>query len=109
METITGVENLKDEWRKTKIKYGDLRGLSNRFALSEKFGINPMQTYFYSAGGNGKVRIEVWADIYTNGKGGFRNYSIKELVKEVTDITEGEITIIFGYNKWNEHRTDSDQ
>lgn len=112
METITGIKNLQDEWRKLKLKVGDLRGMKNRFNISQKLGVPALQTFFYSMGGNGKERMEVWADIsYDENSTGWRVYNMKDLLQEVKEAKEKNHSCLYiqlGYIKWNEHRTDGD-
>ena len=107
---IVGVENLKDEFRKYKLKTGDLKGLKNKFALSERLGIPALSTFFYLAGGNGKKKPEVYADIqaksWTNS---FWVYSMKELIEEIESVEDNEFEIQLCLAMWNEHRTDADR
>jgi hypothetical protein len=107
METIIGIEALKDEYRKAKLKTGDLRGLKNRFALSKRLGINQMQTWYYSVSGNGDKRAEVYADVYRDGDSIGWYYSLKDLIESLGG--PGEITISIEVAMWNKERTDADR
>lgn len=116
METITenkvivGIENLKDEFRRAKLKVGDLRGLKNRFDLSKRLGVAPLHTFFFSMGGNGKERCEVYAEITPIGKDtSLTVYSIKEMVEEINGWNENEFEVQFCNARWNQHRTDANR
>lgn len=60
-KSIIGLENIKDEFRKLKLKFGDFRGLKNKFELAEKFEINTLQIFYYS---NIPQKNEITATIY---------------------------------------------
>lgn len=109
MRTVIGLENLKNEFRKAKLSCGDLRGLKNRFSLSEKLGINSFQTYYYSVGGNGGERMELTADCYgLNKQGDIYAYTMKDLIDDIKEeIGEFEINLVC--LKWNKQRTDADR
>lgn len=108
METITGIKNLKDQFRKAKLMCGDLRGLKNRFALSEKFNIAALHTYFYSAR---KIdeRIELTADCYgLDGQGNVYAYTMQGLVEDMKDMS-GSFEVHLIALEWNKKRTDANR
>lgn len=112
MKTIQGIENLKDEFRKAKIIHGDFRGLKNKFALTERFEIDPMQTFFFAAGGaRGRFgedigKVEIIGYISENDDDfGFCEYTMKDFVKEVKKYT-CPLYITFEVLKWNKGGTD---
>ena len=117
METIIGAENLRDEYRKAKLKNGDLRGLKNKFELAAKFGIPEMQIAFYSMGGArgrigdgdiSKVEIEFQLSNSTNDYLG-NGYTLKEL-NDCIENLNGEVDGFEGYFsavKWNKYGTDA--
>lgn len=100
MKTVIGLNNLKDEFRKAKIQCGDLRGLKNKFELSERFGINPMQTYFFATSSNGGERYELVVE------GDVNSYTLKELIQDVKGLNK-PIEISFVCLTWNKLRTDA--
>lgn len=106
MKQVIGIESLKDEWRIAKLKSGDLRGLKNRFALSKRLGINQMHTWFHAVGGNGKERIEVYAEVYIDGQDCGWQYSLKDLLVTI-DNPEGPVVIQLCAARWNKERTDA--
>lgn len=106
MEKVIGIENLKDQFRRAKIMCGDLRGLKNRFELSEKFGIDPMQTYFYATASS-EERAELTADCYGNdGQGNIHDYTMSGLVEQMKNET-GEFEVNLVCLVWNKYRTDA--
>lgn len=106
---IIGIEALKDEFRKAKLKCGDMRGLKNSFELSEKFGIPALQTFFYKMGGNGGQRMELTADCYSiESSLSIYAYTMTQLVEEIKNETEAyEVNLICLV--WNKKRTDADR
>lgn len=114
METITGIAALKDEWRKTKIKIGCSQGFKNAFALSEKFGINPLQTFFYKNGGWAGEKIEMHYELQYYEGGDWRpvgsGYTMAELVTEAKKHDyRNELHVNFTSVKWNKQRSDADR
>lgn len=109
METIIGINALKDEFRKGKLRCGDLRGLRNRFELSAKFGVAALQTYFYSNVGSGNERMELTADCYAlDGQCDVHAYTMSGLVDDIkTEPGLFEVHLIC--LKWNKYRTDADR
>jgi len=108
MKTITTIEALKDEFRKVKLQVGDLRGLKNRFELSERLGIAGLHTFYYSMGGNGKERSEVYADITPKGqKSSFWSYSMKEMLIDIENCCENEFEIQMCNARWNSERNEA--
>lgn len=107
METIIGIENLKDQYRKAKLMCGDLRGLKNRFDLSEKLGINSLQTYYNSVSTHGGERFELVANCTEQGTGSNVNeYTMKDLIepmKKWPGVYEVELECL----TWNKRRTDA--
>ena len=109
MSTIIGIANLKDAFRKAKLQCGDLRGMKNSFALSAKFNIPALQTYFFRMGGNGDERMELTADCYgQNGQGDIFAYTMGGLVKDIKD-EKGEFEVNLICLKWNKARNDADR
>ena len=109
METVIGIENLKDKFRLAKLKCGDLRGLKNSFALTEKFGLPALQTFYFKAGGNGDERMELVADCYGNEKqGDIYAYNMGDLVNDIKKEI-GEFEVHLTCLKWNKERTDADR
>ncbi len=109
METVIGIENLKNQFRKAKLMCGDLRGLKNSFSLSEKLGVPALQTWFFKSGGNGEERMELTADCYmVNGTISIHAYTMKGLIEDMKNETElYEVYLVC--LKWNKHRTDADR
>lgn len=104
---LTNIEAVKDAFRFAKVKYGDFRGLKNRFELAEKFGIEPLQVLFYSNGGHGKERVEIEVSIRENENDTAPDHvwSIRDLVEELKDIKKCEIEIVaYKWNKWRTER-----
>lgn len=107
---LTGYRELLDEFRKAKLKAGDLRGFKNPVSLAEKFGLNTMQVAFVVCGGNGKERMEVYAEITPKGyESSYWVYSMGELLADLKSTESTEFEIGFHVAKWNEHRTDADR
>lgn len=110
MSRIVGIENLKDQFRKAKLMCGDFRGLKNRFALSEKFNIPGLQTYFYSVGGGNQEgqRMELVADCYQQGESdrAIYAYTMNGLVEDMRD-EEGVWDVNLICLTWNKERTDA--
>lgn len=113
MKQVVGIKNLTDEFRRAKIIAGDLRGLKNAITLSERLGVNAMQTLFFMAGGNGGYKIEVYADITRDGEENSSwSYSMKDMVEEIEFEKKhgaNKFEIIFYYCKWNKKGTDCDR
>jgi hypothetical protein len=110
MESIvTGLNALKDKFRLAKLKCGDLRGLKNRFSLSEKLGVATLQTYFYSTGGNGDTRAELTADCYSvESDRCIHEYTMGGLIEEMKGETElYEVHLIC--LMWDKERTDAER
>lgn len=110
MNQVTGIENLKDQFRKAKLICGDFRGLKNRWSLSEKFGIPMLQTLFYSVGGGNfeGVRMELTADCYHESEISRHAFTMKGLVEEMKDA-DGVWDVRLICLVWNKHRTDADR
>lgn len=109
METIIGIEKLKDEFRKAKLKCGDLRGLKNAFRLSEKFNVPALQTFYYKSGGNGEKRMELVADCYSlESSLSIHAYTMKELIQEIKNETE-EYEVNLTCLEWNKYRNDAER
>jgi hypothetical protein len=107
MNKVIGLENLKDEFRKAKLKCGDLRGLKNAFALSTKFNVPGLQTFFYKMGGNGGERMELTADCYgLNDQGNVYAYTMKGLINDIKNET-GDFEVHLICLVWNKSRNDA--
>lgn len=109
METITTLKALKDEFRKAKLKSGDLRGLKNRFSLSKRLGIAALHTFYVSVAPNEGKRVELVADCYEqDGTGTIYAYTMKDLIEEIKDTNVTfEINLIALI--WNKARTDAER
>lgn len=112
METVIGINNLKDKYREAKIRSGDMRGMTahSRFTLAVQFGINPMQVAFDSISPKeGKIEIEasIWIGESSYGSA----YSLKNLIDEINSIKDepGEIEIQLVKLAWNKYGTDADR
>lgn len=96
---------LKDQWRKAKIKAGDFRGLGAsrfRYAESDWQAAEIMFNSVYSDGTRNELEIEIeeTADYC---------WTWKDLLKSVLESTESILTINFSVNVWNKQRTDADR
>lgn len=112
VKTIVGLEALKDEFRRAKLKAGDMRGLKNAFQLSERLGVSTLQTFFYKAGGGnfGGTRAEVYADFCRKGDSSTSwAYSMKDLVEEIRADKANEFEVTFYVATWNRDRTDAER
>jgi hypothetical protein len=109
MSVVIGIEALKDKFRAAKLKCGDLRGLKNKFELSEKLGIPALQTYYYASGGNGGERAELTADCYSEESDRtIHAYTMKGLVEDIRAESETyEVNLIC--LMWNKQRTDANR
>lgn len=111
-KVIVGYELLKDEFRKAKVKVGDLRGLKNAFQLAAKFGLNEMEVAFFKCGGLAGLRMEVYASIMPVGSTSLSSYwcySMRDMIEELKSNSENEFEIEIYYCKWNKERTDADR
>jgi hypothetical protein len=106
---VIGLNQLKDKFRLAKLKCGDLRGLKNAFGLSERLGVPALQTYYFKAGGNGEIRMELVADCHRlDKKGTIYAYTMKELIEDIKN-EPGQWEINLVCNEWNKHRTDAER
>lgn len=110
MRTVTGIANIKDEFRKGKLICGDLRGLKNKFELTRKFGLPQLQTFFHASGGNGGERMELIAELYEEGNSDIYStiyaFTMSDLVDQIKDETgkyEAHLVCLI----WNKERTES--
>lgn len=115
LEVVRGVGALKDKYRYSKLKAGDMRGMSiaSRFRLGKKFGITEAQIAFDSIAprfGDHKGKVEIEASIYSNGKSHGSVYNIKDLIEAVNDESPcSYVTIQFVVVRWNKKGTDADR
>ncbi len=112
METIQGIEALKNQYRKAKIMCGDFRGLKNKVELAELNGINPMQIIFMSMGGaKGRIgqdigKVEVITEVFeSEDSAGWMEYNMKNFIENIKTYT-GKVRIEFTCNEWNKTGTD---
>ncbi len=108
-EVVIGIEELKNRFRRAKLKCGDLRGLKNAFALSTKLGVPAIGTYLYKSGLNGEKRAELTADCYSQTSDrSIHAYTMGGLVEDIKDETEVyEITLVCLL--WNKQRCDAER
>ena len=105
---VRGLENLKDEFRKAKLNCGDLRGLKNRFQISERLGVNQLQTFFFAAGGGDGLPTEIEVEIARNKyDSGFHEYSMKDMVSEVKNRNDRMYITLHARTYTSKHKTDS--
>jgi len=107
-QLVIGIPALKDKYRQAKLMCGDLRGLKNRFSLSEKLNVPALQTYYFSCGGHGDTRAELVADCYGDEGGLIYEYTMSGLVEALKGDSESyEINLIC--LTWNKARSDAER
>ena len=112
MKQITGIKELKKEYRRAKIMCGDFRGIKNKFEFSDD--INPIGTMFMAMGGaKGRIgqdigKVEVITEVFENeDSAGWVEYNMADFLKNVKTYSE-PIRIEFSCNEWNKSGTDRD-
>jgi len=112
MKLITGIDNLKKQYRKAKVMCGDFRGIKNKFEFDNI--INPMETMFMAMGGmKGRIgqdigKVEVITEVYEHeDSAGWVEYNMADFIKNIKTYT-GKVRVEFTCNEWNKKGTDRD-
>lgn len=112
MKQVTGIKELKKEYRRAKIMCGDFRGIKDKFEFSED--INPMETMFYAmGGGKGRIgqevgKVEVITEVFEHeDSAGWTEYNMADFLKNIKTYNK-IVRIEFTCNEWNKKGTDRD-
>ena len=108
---INDINKLADKYRWAKLKFGDYRGMKNKFELAKKLGIAQMEVAYYSMGGMGKKIVEISFEMNSEDLSTLYEYgySLTELLKALKENKDNSFNLTLTAVVWNEKRTEADR